>query len=79
MIGDITVDILETPDAFYIHLFDKISKEFRCDPDVVEVSDNAPSKGHCNIVAKYRMRSMKDAAEMFALLHRFISNSTTVR
>ena len=72
-----SVDILESSDSWYVDLLQTEHKEFRRHTDFYANSDD--SKGKFRQVAKYRMRSMKDAAELFVLLYKIVSDYSSVR
>ena len=66
-----SVDILELHDAFCVDIRDIFSKEWR--RHFADDSDNCVHNRDYRQVARYRMRSMEDAAELFALLYKFIT------
>lgn len=66
-----SVDILKLQDVFCVDIRDIFSKEWRR-----HHADDSDTSGHerdYRQVATYRMRSMEDAAELFALLYKFIT------
>jgi hypothetical protein len=72
-----SVDILELAGCFYVDLLHTKHKELRRHSGFYVTSDNAT--GNFRHIAKYRMRSMKDAAELFVLLYKFVSDSLSGR
>lgn len=68
-----SVDILKVQDVFCVDIRDIFSKEWRrhhADDD--DSSTSGHSKDYRQ-VARYRMRSIEDAAELFVLLYKFIT------
>jgi len=67
------VDILKVQDVFCVDIRDIFSKEWRRhhadDGDSLTSGHNKDYRQ----VARYRMRSIEDAAELFALLYKFIT------
>jgi len=68
-----SVDILKLHDVFCVDIRDIFSKEWRRhhadDSDSLTSGQNKDYRQ----VARYRMRSIEDAAELFALLYKFIT------
>lgn len=64
-----SVDILKLSDVFCVDIRDTFNKEWRRHSDI---STSGPNRDYRQ-VARYRMRSIEDAAELFALLYKFIT------
>jgi len=64
-----SVDILQLHDIFCVDIRDIFSKEWRRHSDSLTSGHNKDYRQ----VARYHMRSMDDAAELFALLYKFIT------
>ena len=71
------MDILESSGSWYVDLLHTEHKEFRRHSDFY--ANNDDSTGKFRHLAKYRMRSMKDAAELFVLLYKIVSDSLSRR
>ena len=69
------MDILKVQDVFCVDIRDIFSKEWRRHHIVLDDGDSLTSghKRDYRQVARYRMRSIEDAAELFALLYKFIT------
>ena len=68
--GDVSsVDILNVNDVFCVDIRDTFTKEWRRHSE----SSTSGSNKDYRQVARYRMRSIEDAAELFALLYKFIT------
>ena len=74
-----SVDILESPESLFVDLARTQHKELRRHSEFHAPSGNSSTPGDFVHVAKYRMRSMNDAAELFVLLYKFVSESLSVR
>ncbi|XP_028398133.1 nischarin-like [Dendronephthya gigantea] len=74
-----SVDILESSGCWYVDLLHAEHKELRRHADLHVDSGTSASKANYRHVAKYRMRSMKDATELFVLLYKFIWDSLSER
>ncbi|XP_068712690.1 nischarin-like isoform X2 [Montipora foliosa] len=68
-----SVDILKLNDVFCVDIRDTFNKEWRRH----SVSATSGTGGDYRQVARYRMRSIEDAAELFALLYKFITERST--
>lgn len=64
-----SVDILQLHGVFCVDIRDIFSKEWRRHRDSLSSGHNKDYRQ----VAQYRMRSVDDAAELFALLYKFIT------
>ena len=64
-----SVDILKLNDVFCVDIRDTFNKEWRRH----SVSATSGTGGDYRQIARYRMRSIEDAAELFALLYKFIT------
>lgn len=67
-----SVDIMDIEGSFHIDIRDTYSKEWRRHKTVAEPGEQQKDYRQ---VARYRMRSMADAAELFVLLYKFITKS----
>ena len=70
-----SVDILESPGLWWVDLMHTDDKQMR--PHADFASGNA--MGNFRHIAKYHMRSMKDAAELFVLLYKFLDDRLSER
>ncbi|XP_032217773.2 uncharacterized protein LOC5517346 isoform X3 [Nematostella vectensis] len=68
-----SVDILDFQGSYHIDIQDTYSKEWRRHRAVLP-ADHSQTKDYRQ-VARYRMRSIRDAAELFVLLYKFITKS----
>ena len=68
-----SVDILELKDYYYIDIRDMHSKELRRHRSQLENDGDQGQMPDYKQVARYRMRSSSDAAELFVLLYTFIT------
>ena len=77
-IGDVNrVDILESSAAVFFDLLHTQSEVLHRHRDVV--SNGTSCCQDDKHIAKYKMRSLKDAAELFVLLFKFINDSSNPR
>lgn len=71
-----SVDILDIRDSYYVDIRDVYSKEWRRHRTLSAENRSVPGhKRDYRQVARYRMRSIGDAAELFVLLYKFITQS----
>ena len=70
-----SVDILESSGSWSVDLVHTDDKQMRRHADFA--SGNA--MGNFQHIAKYHMRSMKDAAELFVLLYKFLNDFLSER
>ena len=70
-----SVDILEVESVYYVDIRDMYSKEWRRHRTVLASGHGESLKMDYKQVARYCMRSISDAAELFVLLYLFITKS----
>ena len=76
ILDDVTsVDILESTRSWWVDLVHTESKQMRRHTELT----SGNTMENFRHIAKYRMRSMKDAAELFVLLYKFLSDSLSER
>ena len=70
------MDILDVSGCYYVDIRDVYSKEWRRHRTLSSEKRSAPGlQRDYRHVARYRMRSIDDAAELFVLLYKFITHS----
>jgi len=69
-----SVDILDIEGSYHIDIRDTYSKDWRRHKTITSQSTTGQQKDYRQ-VARYRMRSIADAAELFVLLYKFITKS----